>query len=158
MEMEVILSKMVHSKAVVITSLFAMLLILVGGCSKSIPGCDDGKTVKAVINTVSQDFRKDLAGIAGLGGPGMELSEDEWKTIRSGMVIDLQDIREQSFDEAAAKRICAANLMIMQGGKKELIPITYVPEINRETGELKIALSGLDEFRKARAQPAPLPE
>lgn len=156
--MEVILSKMVHSKAVVITSLFAMLLILVGGCSKSIPGCDDGKTVKAVINTVSQDFRKDLAGIAGLGGPGMELSEDEWKTIRSGMVIDLQDIREQSFDEAAAKRICAANLMIMQGGKKELIPITYVPEINRETGELKIALSGLDEFRKARAQPAPLPE
>ena len=146
---------MVHPKAVVITGFFAMLLILVGGCSKSIPGCDDGKTVKAVINTVSQDFKKDLAGIAGLGGPGMELSEDEWKTIRAGMVIDLEGIREQSFDEAVGKRICAANLMIMQGGRKELIPITYVPEINRETGELKIALSGLDEFRKTKANPLP---
>jgi hypothetical protein len=149
---------MMHSKAVVITGLFAMLSILLGGCSKSIPGCDDGKTVKAVINTVSQDFKKNLSGIAGMGGPGMELSEDEWKTIRSGMVIDLEAIREQSFDEAAGKRICAANLMVVQGGKKELIPITYVPEINRKTGELKIALSGLDEFRKAKAQPAPLPE
>lgn len=156
--MKITLSKMIHFRALVITGLLAMLLILVGGCSKSIPGCDDGKTVKAVINTVSQDFRKKLSGIAGMGGPGMELSEDEWKTIRSGMVIDLENIREQSFDEAAGKRTCTANLMVVQGGKKDLIPITYVPEVNKETGELNIALSGLDEFRKAKAQPAPLPE
>jgi hypothetical protein len=151
-------SKMMRSKPAAITCLFTMLLILVGGCSKSVPGCDGGKTVTAVINTVSQNFKKDLAGIAGLGGPGMELSEDEWKTIRSGMVIDLEAIREQSFDESAGKRICSANLMIVQGGKKELIPITYVPEVNKETGEMKIALSGIDEFRNANAHPAPLPE
>jgi hypothetical protein len=156
--MKIALSKTVHTSAFVVTGLLAMLLILAGGCSKSIPGCDDGKTVKAVINMVSQDFRKNLSGIAGMGGPGMELSEDEWKTIRAGMIIDLENIREQSFDEAAGKRTCAANLMVVQGGKKDLIPITYVPEVNKETGELNIALSGLDEFRKEKAQPAPLPE
>jgi hypothetical protein len=156
--MKITLSKMIHVRVLVITGLLAILLILVVGCSKSIPGCDDGKTVKTVINTVSQDFRKNLSGIAGMGGPGMELSEDEWKTIRSGMVIDLENIREQSFDETAGKRTCTANLMVVQGGKKDLIPITYVPEVNKETGELNIALSGLDEFRKAKAQPAPLPE
>jgi hypothetical protein len=156
--MKIALSKTVHTSAFVVTGLLAMLLILVGGCSKSIPGCDDGKTVKAVINTVSQDFRKNLSGIAGMGGPGMELSEDEWKTIRAGMVIDLENIMEQSFDEAAGKRTCAANLMVVQGGKKDLIPITYVPELNKETGEINITLSGLDEFRKEKAQPAPLPE
>jgi hypothetical protein len=156
--MGIILSKMLHSGVLVITGLFTVLLILLGGCSKSIPGCDDGKTVKAVINAVSQDFRKHLSGIAGMGGPGMELSEDEWKTIRSGMIIDLENITEQSFDEAAGKRMCAADLMVVQGGKKDLIPITYVPEVNKETGELKISLSGLDESRKAKAEPAPLPE
>jgi hypothetical protein len=83
-KMGVILSKMLHSGVFVITCLFTVLLILLGGCSKSIPGCDDGKTVKAVINAVSQDFRKNLSGIAGMGGPGMELSEDEWKTICEG--------------------------------------------------------------------------
>jgi hypothetical protein len=156
--MKITLSEMIHFRALVITGLLAILLILAVGCSKSIAGCDDGKTVKAAINTVSQDFRKNLSGIAGMGGPGMELSEDEWKTIRSGMVIDLENIREQSFDEAAGKRTCTANLMVVQGGKKDLIPITYVPEVNKETGELNIALSGLDESRKAKARPAPLPE
>jgi len=149
---------MVHSRIFVVTGFFIMLLSLVSGCSKSVPGCDDGKTVKAVINTVSEDFRKNLSAIAGMGGAGMELSDDEWRTIRSGMVIDLENIRELSFDEAAGKRVCAANLMVVQGGKKELIPVTYVPELNKDTGELKTALSGLDEFRKAKAEPPPLPE
>ena len=154
MKMEVISSKKFHY-TVVITGLFATLLVMAGGCSKSVPGCDDGKTVKAVINTVSQDFKKDLAAVAGLGGPGMELSDDEWRTIRAGMVIDLENIREQSFDEAAGKRVCAATLMVVQGGRKELIPITYVPETSKETGDLKITLSGLDEFKKAEPVPAP---
>jgi hypothetical protein len=135
-----------------------MLLVFACGCSKSAPKCDDGKTVKAVVDTVSQDFKKDLAGIAGLGGPGMELSDDEWKTIRAGMVIDLENIREHSFDEAAAKRNCAANLMIVQGGSKELIPVTYVAERNKDTGDVKITLSGMEEFRKSKSEPVPLPE
>ena len=142
----------------VAAGVFLMILILVGGCSKSVPGCDDGKTVKAVINTVSDNFRKNLSGIAGMGGPGMELSEDEWRTIRSGMIIDLQDIREQSFDEEAGKRICAANLMVVEGGKKELIPVTYTPELNKGTGQLNISLSGLDKLREAESEPTPLPE
>jgi hypothetical protein len=155
--MKVISSNTIDFRAMVITGIMALLLIMAGGCSKSPPGCDDGKTVKAVVNTISEDFRKSLSGIAGMGGPGMELSEDEWKTIRSGMVIDLENIREQSFDEATGKRTCAADLMVVQGGKKELTPITYVPEISKETGELKISLSGLDKYEKAK-QPAPLPE
>lgn len=145
-----------RSGIAVMAGMFLIILILGGGCSKSVPGCDDGKTIKAVINTVSDHFRKNLSGIAGMGGPGMELSEDEWRTIRAGMIIDLQDIREQSFDEEAGKRICAANLMIVEGGKKELIPVTYTPELNKETGQMNISLSGLDKLREAG--PPLLPE
>jgi hypothetical protein len=107
---------------------------------------------------VSQDFKKDLAAITGLGGPGMELTDDEWRTIRAGMVIDLENIREHSFDEAAGQRKCAANLMIVRGGSKELIPITYISELNKDTGDLKITLSGMEEFKKAKTAPVPLPE
>jgi hypothetical protein len=137
--------------------IFAILMFTAYGCSKSAPSCDSGKTVKSVINLVGQDFKKNLASIAGLGGPGMELSDDEWRTIRAGMIIDLENIREQSFDEAEGKRKCAANLMILNGGKKELIPVTYVSEINKDTGELNITLSGLDEYRKTKTAPM-LPE
>jgi hypothetical protein len=137
--------------------ILTVLLFAVYGCSKSIPACDNGKTIKSVINLVSQDFKKDLASIAGLGGPGMELTDDEWRTIRAGMVIDLENIREHSYDEAEGKRKCAANLMIVSSGKKELIPITYVSEINKDTGELNLSLSGLDEYRKTKTAPM-LPE
>jgi hypothetical protein len=146
-----------HQFAIILTALFFVAMLL-SGCSKSVPGCDDGKTVKAVINTVSQDFKKDLAAITGMGGPGMELSDDEWRTLRAGMVIDLENIREHSLDEAAGKRNCAANVMIVQAGKKELIPVTYVTEMNKDTGDLKITLSGLAEYKKAQSPSVTVPE
>ena len=93
-----------------------------------------------------------------MGGPGMGLSDDEWRTLRAGMVIDLENIREHSLDEAAGKRNCAANVMIMQSGKKELIPVTYVTEMNKDTGDLKIILSGLDEYKKAQQPSVDIPE
>ena len=46
-----------HQFAIILT-LFFLVALLLPGCSKSVPGCDDEKTVKAVINTVSQDFKK----------------------------------------------------------------------------------------------------
>ena len=154
---EVKLSKKFHSLGVVFTGVFVLLLLAVYGCSKSTPACDNGKTVKGVINIVSQDFKKDLAAIVGMGGPGMELTDDEWRTIRAGMIIDLENIREHSYDEAEGKRECAANLMIVSSGSKELIPVTYVTEISKDTGELKITLSGLEEYQKAKTAPM-LPE
>jgi hypothetical protein len=157
MKVRVKLSKNFLRKGMILIGIFAVLLIAVYGCSKSTPACDSGKTMKTVINMVSQDFKKDLAAIAGLGGPGMELTDDEWRTIRAGMIIDLENIREHSYDEAGGKRKCAATLMIVNGGKKELIPVTYVSEINKDTGELNIMLSGLDEYRKTKTAPV-LPE
>ena len=151
-------SKVLCQRELVITGIFIFLLIFSFGCSKSAPKCDDGKTVKAVVDAVSQDMKKDLAAVAGMGGPGMELSDDEWRTIRAGMVIDLENIREHSFDEAAGKRNCAANVMIVKGGSKELIPVTYVAERNKDTGDVKVTLSGLDEFKKSRAEPMHVPE
>jgi hypothetical protein len=155
--MKNLLSRESHAVLLLMAGVFIMLLAGASGCSKSVSKCDDDKAIKAVINTVSQDMKKDLAAVAGLGGPGMELSDDEWRTIRAGMVIDLENIREHSFDEAANKRTCAANLMIVQGGKKELIPVTYVSEMNKDTGELKVALSGLQEYKKSQKAP-PLPQ
>lgn len=153
--MKIKLSKMFPYKRMVLTGIFAALLFAACGCSKAAPACDGGKTIDAVISLVSRDLKKDLAAIAGMGGPGMELSEDEWRTIRAGMVIDLENIRENSFDEAAGQRTCAANLMIVRGGKKEIIPVTYVAETNRDTGDIKATLSGFREYKKAQKLPLP---
>ena len=71
-------------KRVALIGIFAALLFVVCGCSKAAPACDGGKTIDAVINLVGQDLKKDLAAVAGMGGPGMELSEDEWRTMRAG--------------------------------------------------------------------------
>lgn len=146
------------SKELAFVVIFTMLLAVASGCSKSAPKCDGGKTVKAVINTVSEDFKKDLAAIAGMGVPGMELTDDEWRTIRAGMIIDLENIREHSSDEAAEKRSCVANLMIVSGGAKDLIPVTYVTERNKDSGDVKITLSELEEFKKSNSDVTPLPK
>jgi len=157
MKVKVKVSNNFHCIGIVLTGIFAVLLLAVYGCSKSTPACDNGKTVKGVINIVSQDCKKDLAAITGMGGPGTELTDDEWRTIRAGMIIDLENIREHSYDETEGRRKCAANLMIVSSGSKELIPVTYVSEINKDTGELKITLSGLEEYQKAKTAPM-LPE
>lgn len=151
-------STICYPKELAVAGIFTILLVFAPGCSKSAPKCDDGNTVKLVIDTVSQDIRKDLAAIAGMGGPGMELSDDEWKTIRAGIIIDLENIREHSLDEAAEKRNCAANVMIVEGGKKELIPVTYTAERNKDTGDVKVTLSGLEEIKKTKSEPMHVPE
>ncbi len=153
MKVKVKLSKNFYRIGRVFTGIFAVLLLAVYGCSKSTPACDNGKTVKAVINIVGQDFKKDLSSIVGMGGPNMELTDDERRTIRAGMIIDLENIREHSYDEAEGKRKCAANLMIVSSGSKELIPVNYESEIDKDTGELKITLSGLEEYKKAKTAP-----
>lgn len=141
-----------------VVSLAGMVMLfslLAGGCSKSVPKCDDRKAVEAVINSVSQDLKKQLSGIAGVQ-PGMELSDDEWKLIRSGMIIDLENIREQNFDKDTGKRTCAANLMVVEGGKKELTPITYIPMKREGSDELQVEISGLDHHGKEQeAEMAP---
>jgi hypothetical protein len=148
-----ILSGKFHFAAIVLAGVWVIFLLLATGCSKSVPECDDGKTIKAAIDAVSQSFKNDLAAIAGAGTPGMELTDDEWKLLRSSMVIDLENPKELSFE--AEKRICAATLIIHSGGKKENIPITYIPEIKKDSGELQVTISGLEEFKQS--QPAPEP-
>ena len=85
----------------------------------------------------------------------MELSDDEWKLLRSGMIIDLENIREQNFDKDTGKRTCAANLMIVEGGKKELTPIIYIPMTQEGSGELQVTISGLDTYGKESEGDAP---
>ena len=148
---------MLKNMEMVPTVMLIAILFALSGCSKSPVSCDSGKATTAVINSVSQDLKKDLSVIAGMGGTGMELSDDEWKALRAGIVIDLENIRENSFDEAAGKRICAANLMIVQSGKKEIIPITYASEIRKDTGEQKVTFSGLKEYKQAQ-KPLSLPQ
>lgn len=119
----------------------ALLVPLIAGCSKSTPACDSGKVMDGVIYAVGQDIRKNLSGIAAMGGPGMELSDDEWRTIRSGMIITVENIKEQGFDEPSGQRTCAGNVIIMRSGKKETMPVTYFAEIDKTSGELKTTIS-----------------
>jgi hypothetical protein len=149
--MNIFITRIVR-EAIFSLGILSMLSVLVSGCSKSVPSCDDGKSIKAVVFSVSQDMKKQLSGIAGVQ-PGMELSDDEWRLIRSGMIIDLENIREQNFDKDTGKRMCAANLMIQSGGKKDLIPITYAEELDPGTGEVKVVVSGFEEYNKSKAQP-----
>ena len=119
----------------------ALLVPLMAGCSKSTPACDSGKVMDGVIYAVGQDIRKNLSGIAAMGGPGMELSDDEWRTIRSGMIITVENIKEQGFDEASGQRTCAGNVTITRSGKKETMPVAYFAEIDKTSGELKTTIS-----------------
>jgi len=148
----------VFVNAIIFTGALTILSTLLFGCSKSTPKCDSGKAVTGVIDTVGQDFKKDLAALTGMGGPGMELTDDEWKTIRAGMIIDLENIREQGFNENSGKRTCAASLLIVSGGKKKIIPITYISEIQKDSGELKTTISGLAEFKQEQTAPPRVPE
>ncbi len=148
----------VFVKAIIFTGALTMLSTFLFGCSKSTPKCDSGKAITGVIDTVGQNFKKDLASLTGMGGPGMELTDDEWKTIRAGMIIDLENIREQGFDENSGKRTCTANLMIVSSGKKKIIPITYISEINKDSGEFKTTISVPDEFEKEQTALPRVPE
>jgi hypothetical protein len=153
-----IMKKRMVVRSAVLASVLTMLLPLSWGCTKSAPKCDSGKATTAVIDAVGRDMKKDLAAIAGMGGPGMELSDDEWRTIRAGMVIDLENIKEQGLDENSGKRTCGADLIVVRSGKKKTTPITYVLELNKESGALSTTVSGLAESKEKERAPVRLPE
>ena len=111
------------------------------GCSKSTPACDSGKVIDGVIFAVGQDIRKNLAGIASVGGPGMELSDDEWRSIRAGMVIGVDNIKEQGFDANSGKRTCSGSVTITDHGKAKTTQMTYFAELDKTSGEVKTLLS-----------------
>jgi hypothetical protein len=119
----------------------ALLFLVISGCSKSTPNCDDSKTVDAVIDAVGQNMKKKLAGIAGVQ-PGMELSDDEWKLMRAGMIISLENIKGMKTEEGKSE--CSADLIIVSGGSKETTPITYNASIQKDSGSLQITLFGFD--------------
>src|SRR4030042_4696605 len=71
--------------------LLIMIAILSFGCSKSPTTCDSDDTVKAVISTAGETYKEQLSALVGVQ-PGMELSEDEWRSMRAGMNFSLESI------------------------------------------------------------------
>jgi hypothetical protein len=128
----------------------ALMMLSLSSCSKAAPKCDSSKAVDAVIYAVGQDMRKDLSGVAGIAGP--ELSEEEWRMFRAGIVITVDNMREQAVDENTGKRTCAGNVSIQNSGKTEIIPVTYVTELDA-SGSVKVSLSGLEARKRAPAGP-----
>lgn len=131
---------------------FCVVLLtgLIASCSKSAPKCDSSKAVDAVIYAVGQDLRKDLSGLAGISGS--QLSDDEWRMFRAGMVITVDTMREQGVDESAGKRTCAGNVSIQEHGKTDIIPVTYSTELDA-AGSVKVNVSGLEARKKAPVGP-----
>lgn len=119
-----------------------ILAMLLSGCTKSRPSCDDKKTVKAVIAEASETFKKQLSGLTATQ-PGMELSDDEWRLLRAGMEITVKNINQQGFDGQTGKYACSADLIINQGGAKESILISYTSEHVQNTGNVQVTISGL---------------
>ena len=120
-------------------------------CSKAAPKCDSGGAVDAVIHEVSQDMKKDFNYLASAGTG--ELTEDEWRTMRAGIMITVVDIREQNFDKDTDRRTCAGNLVIQEAAGKESIPITYIPETDKASGGVKVTLSGYQEHKNKKTAP-----
>lgn len=126
------------------------LFLLQSSCSKSAPKCDSSSAVDAVIYFVGQDLKKDLSGLAGFSGA--ELSEEEWRMLRAGMVITVNNMREQGVDQGSGKRTCAGNVSIQNSGNTDIIPVTYVTELDA-SGEVKVSVSGLEARKGAPARP-----
>lgn len=144
-------------RAIAISCAMVLLSQFLEGCTKSVPKCDSDKAVTAVIDAAGRDMKKDLASIAGGGTTGTELTDDEWKAIRSGMIINLDNIREEGFDEGAGKRRCAANVIVNMD-KKSGIPVTYLEELNTDTGEVKTTVSGLAKAKETESALPQAPE
>ncbi len=134
---------------------FAGLIFVAGfflfGCSKAAPKCDSGKVVDAIIHEVSQDMKKDANFLAGAGSG--ELSEDEWRTLRAGIMITVDNIREQNYAKDLDKRTCAGNLIIQDSSGKESIPVVYIPETDKVSGEVRVALTGYQEHKNKKTGP-----
>ncbi|MBI5847873.1 MAG: hypothetical protein HZB31_07990 [Nitrospirae bacterium] len=138
------------SHTLVILFCIALMMLLLSSCSQSVPKCEGSKAVDAVIYAVGQDIRKDLSGVAGISGP--ELSDEEWRMFRAGMVITVDNMREQGFDQGSGKRTCAGNVSIQNSGKTDIIPVTYVIELD-SSGNVKTSVSGIEARKKAPVGP-----
>lgn len=125
----------------------SLIMGLLPACSKSTPSCDSGKAVDSVVNLAGQQIRKELSFVASMGGS--PLSNDEWRSLRLDMAIDVDNITQKGFDENTGVRTCAGTLSISHGGRKERTPIEYSIELNKASGELKTTMSGFPKKRQA---------
>jgi len=139
-----------NSAAGVMLFCVMVLGLSASSCSKSVPKCDSGKAVDAVIYAVGQDIRKDLSGVAGMSGS--QLSDDEWRMFRAGMMITMDNMKELVFDEGSNKRTCSGSVTIQNSGKTNVLPVTYVEELDA-AGELKVSVSGLEARRGDASKP-----
>ncbi|GBE04524.1 MAG TPA: hypothetical protein ENG95_01465 [Nitrospirae bacterium] len=126
--------------AVLLTALLVSALL--AGCTKSAPPCDNIETVDAVINAVSENLKKDFKSLTSFQ-PGMELSDDEWRLMRSGMIITVKNMTQLSYDEGTGQYECAGDVTINGVSGTEAIPVTYTSRL-LESGELEVTVSGLD--------------
>ncbi len=119
-----------------------LMSAMIAGCTRSAPPCDSSKTVDAVINEVSESLKKDLSALTSVQ-PGMELSDDEWKMMRAGMLITVNNLTQLSYDEGTGQYECAGDVTIKGASGTEEIPVTYTSRL-LESGELEVTVSGLD--------------
>lgn len=95
--------------------------------------------------------------MAGGGKTGGGLTDAEWNAIRSEIIITIENIREQGYDKGAGKRNCTANVVVNRDRKKS-IPITYIEELNKDTGEATTKVSGLAKAKEAESKVFQAPE
>ncbi len=116
-------------------------LLIFAACTKPTPPCDNSKTVDAVINAVAEELKEDLRALTSVLS-GRELSDNEWRLRRSGMIISVNNIRQLSFDEESGQYECAGDLRIISSGSREDTPITYTYRL-LEADELQATVSGM---------------
>jgi hypothetical protein len=114
------------------------------GCSKGPPTCDSKKVKKAVIDQHLATLKSQLSSIAASGGPGMELTEDEWRMMRAGMNFEVRNIKQFSFDEASGILECEADLVQFSSGMETSMPIEYTAEVVQGTDQVFVTIYELE--------------
>lgn len=129
------------SDKISLTVLMVVILFVafLSSCSKTVPLCDDKKTVKAVRAQAMEILLDDISSVASLGAG--ELSEDERRMFKASMSVVVGNIRQKSVDENTNQYTCAADLTVRSAGGVESMPVTYISTVH--DGEVQVTISGL---------------
>jgi len=114
-----------------------IFIVFLASCSRATGACNEDKTIDAATEAVYASLKDQLAFIAGVT-PGSEMSEDEWKAIRLGTQVKVDNIRQTG--RQGGRFECAANVVVTTSGGKEEMHITYTSGLTA-SGDVRVIIT-----------------
>ncbi len=115
-------------KKILILSLLTTIIII-SGCNKMAPGCDNSEVIKTVIDLSSSELQRQLNVL------GKQVDTKKLK-------LDIDTIRTAETNKDTGSHSCKANLNIKYENNQQQYPITYTVE-KAEKGQFYVEVYGL---------------